>query len=472
MRLLPLRHAALACAAALLLAACGGSVDRQDPTAALTAPLNGASGLASTLVLRADASDNEQVERVEFQIDGIDVGRVTAPPYTLAVDISAYPAGQHIVRARSRDMVRRFSPWSTATVKFETGLAVPAGFQMDAPWVGGITDATAFAQAPDGRFFVAQQTGELRVIDRDGHLLDAPFVRLNVDSSGERGLIGVALHPDFASNGYVYVHYTSTAGGTHNRISRFTASGDVAAAGSELVLAELPALSSATDRNGGALHFGRDGKLYAGVGDNGDGNRAQDLDSPFGKLLRFNDDGSIPDDNPFAGTRSGLARAVWAYGLRNPFTFAVSPDDGTLYVNDVGEDTWEEIDVGAAGANYGWPDTEGPTTADGVTEPLYAYGHVPSNPPGVGTGGFLVGQAIAGGAFHPAGATNFPEAYRNAYYFADYGAKFVARLDLGNEDAAYSFATLADAPVDLLFGAEGALYVLTRSGVTRIFVPD
>ena len=83
-----------------------------------------------------------------------------------------------------------------------------------------------------------------------------------------------------------------------------------------------------------------------------------------------------------------------------------------------------------------------------------------------------IALAIAGGAFHPAGATNFPEGYRNAYYFADDGAKFVARLDLGNEDAAYTFATLADAPVDLLFGADGALYVLTRSGVTRIFVPD
>ena len=96
------------------------------------------------------------------------------------------------------------------------------------------------------------------------------------------------------------------------------------------------------------MHFGLDGKLYVGVGENANRARSQDLDEPFGKLLRFNDDGTIPADNPFFNTQAGLARAIWAYGLRNPFTFAVQPVTGRIHINDVGENTWEEINVGAA----------------------------------------------------------------------------------------------------------------------------
>ena len=108
------------------------------------------------------------------------------------------------------------------------------------------------------------------------------------------------------------------------------------------------------------MHFGSDGKLYVGVGENADAALAQNLASPFGKLLRFNEDGTIPTDNPYYATQSGLARAVWASGLRNPFTFAVQPGTGRIHINDVGQDTWEEINLGVAGANYGWPSSEGP----------------------------------------------------------------------------------------------------------------
>ena len=183
---------------------------------------------------------------------------------------------------------------------------------------------------------------------------------MTVDSAGERGLIGIALHPDFATNGFVYIYSTRIDGGSHNRISRFTAAGDVAAAGSEIALVDLPNLSGATNHNGGGMHFGSDGKLYVGVGENANSAQAQNLATPFGKLLRFNDDGTIPTDNPFYATQSGLARAIWASGLRNPFTFAVQPGTGRIHINDVGQDTWEEINLGVAGANYGWPTSEGP----------------------------------------------------------------------------------------------------------------
>jgi glucose/arabinose dehydrogenase len=316
----------------------------------------------------------------------------------------------------------------------------------------------------------------LRVV-KNGALLATPFMTLNVDSSGERGLIGVALHPEFDTNAakrFVYVYYTTPENGTHNRISRFTvnpSSPDTVSPGSEVWIANLPALSSAPNHNGGALHFGSDGKLYAAVGDNANGAKAQDLNDPFGKLLRFNDDGSIPGDNPFCTTANTLKCAIWAYGLRNPFTFAVQPGTGRLHLNDVGEGTWEEIDLGAAGANYGWPASEGPDNISaGVTAPLFAYGHSAATPPGSGPGGFFTGCAIAGGAFYP-DTGSFPAAYRGAYFFADFCGRFVARLDTANGNAAYAFGSVDDAPVDMHVGVATALYVLTRSGITRFSAP-
>lgn len=344
---------------------------------------------------------------------------------------------------------------------------------MDASFVTALARATAFAQAPDGRWLIAEQGGAVRVL-KDGQLLLTPFVQLaDVDDSGERGLIGIALDPNFAVNRHVYLHYTTLVaapvGGVHNRIVRVTADGDRMSVGSEIAVLELPALSTAFNHNGGALHFGADGKLYVGVGDNADGARAQALGSPFGKLLRLNPDGTIPADNPFVGV-AGADTAVWAYGLRNPFTFAVQPGTGRLHINDVGSDRWEEIDVGVAGANYGWPASEGPDgVGAGVTAPLFAYGHDAATPPGSGPGGFFTGASIAGGAFYPA-AGAFPAAYRGNYYFADFVAGFVARMDLANGNAVSAFAQVGGNPVDLRVGIDGALYVLGRSSVTRIAV--
>jgi len=474
-RLLPIVPACL-----VVLAACGGGSatspigngpsDTVAPTATLTSPAPLASGLTGTITLSATAADDVGVTGVEFQIDGAPLGSpVATAPYTTSLDTVAYPSGQHVVRARATDAAGNVSPWSSATVRFGGSVPIPAGFTRNEGWIGGLTNATALAQAPDGRLFVAEQGGNLRVV-KNGALLATPFVSITVDSAGERGLIGVALSPNFASNGYVYVYATRTAGGTHNRISRFTANGDVAATGSETTLVDLPLLSAAMNHNGGGMHFGPDGKLYVGVGENANGAQAQDLANPLGKLLRFNEDGSIPSDNPFFASQSGLARAIWAYGLRNPYTFAFQPGTGRLHINDVGQNTWEEIDVGAAGANYGWPGSEGPDNVTaGITAPLFTYKHSAANPPGSGAGGFFTGFAIAGGAFYPASGP-FPASYRDQYYFADYVSQFVGRLDLAN-GAAYAFASLSNPSVDMLVGSDGALYVLTRNGVTRISAP-
>src|SRR4051794_13391414 len=237
------------------------------------------------------------------------------------------------------------------------GATLPPGFQ-EVVVASGLSSPTAMQFAPDGRLFVAEQGGRLRVI-KNGALLSTPFVTVTVSSAGERGLLGVAFDPNFATNHFVYIYYTATSPSVHNRISRLTANGDVAVAGSEVVLLELDNLSSATNHNGGALAFGADGKLYAAVGENANGANAQSTSNVLGKMLRINPDGTIPGDNPFFNATAGKNRAIWAMGLRNPFTFAFHPATGEMLINDVGQNTWEEIDEGRAGANYGWPDTEG-----------------------------------------------------------------------------------------------------------------
>jgi glucose/arabinose dehydrogenase len=328
---------------------------------------------------------------------------------------------------------------------------VPSGF-TDAVFAGGLSNPTAMAFAPDGRLFVTQQGGALRVI-KNGALLATPFLTVTVDSAGERGLLGVAFDPAFASNQFVYVYYTATTPSTHNRISRFTANGDVAVAGSEVVLLELTNLSSATNHNGGAIHFGPDGKLYVGVGENANSANSQSMSNLLGKMLRINSDGSIPTDNPFYTTANGTNRAIWATGLRNPFTFAFQPGVGRMFINDVGQNTWEEIDDGIAGSNYGWPNSEGATSNPGERGPLYYYGH--------GSGPFL-GCAITGGAFYNPSTSNFPASYTGSYFFADYCGGWINRMDPANGYTVTSFASGISSPVDLEVGPDGALYYLAR----------
>jgi glucose/arabinose dehydrogenase len=397
------------------------------------------------------------------------VGEDSSAPYAASVDTALYASGQHVVRARARDAAGNRSAWDSATVRFGNNAGAPAGITRNEAWVTGLSGATAFAQAPDGRIFVCEQGGTLRVI-KNGQLLPTPFHTFpDIDDTGERGLLGVALHPGFATNRLVYVYRTTTQNGTHNRIGRLVANGDVST-GVETPIVDLPALSGALNHNGGAIHFGPDGKLYAGVGDNANGAKAPDLADVFGKLLRFNDDGTVPGDNPFCNTGEQRC-AIWARGLRNPFTFAFQPGSGRMHINDVGQSTWEEVDLGSAGANYGWPASEGPDNLGaGITAPLFAYRHAAATPPGSGPGGFFTGLAIAGGAFYPAGGS-LPAAYHGSYFFADFLNGWIGRLDLANDNAAYAFGQVGGSPVDLLVADDGALLVLTRSGITRFSAP-
>jgi glucose/arabinose dehydrogenase len=326
------------------------------------------------------------------------------------------------------------------------GATLPAGFTENLV-SSGLSSPTAMDFAPDGRLFVCLQGGQLRVI-KNGALLPTPFVTLNVDSSGERGLLGIAFDPNFASNNFVYVYYTVPGTTAHNRVSRFTANGDLAAANSEVIILELNNLSTATNHNGGAIHFGPDGKLYVAVGENANGANSQTLSNLLGKMLRINADGSIPSDNPFFNTATGNNRAIWTLGLRNPFTFAFQPGTGRMFINDVGQITWEEINDGIAGSNYGWPSSEGPTSDPNFRSPLFVYGH--------GTGS-TTGCAIVGGGFYNPATVQFPSSYVGKYFFADLCSGWVRVFDPSNNTAA-DFAAGISQPVDLKVAADGSLY--------------
>lgn len=314
------------------------------------------------------------------------------------------------------------------------------------------------AFAPDGRLFVCQQGGQLRVI-KNGSLLSTPFVSLTVDSSGERGLLGIAFDPNFPINHYLYLYYTVPASPPHNRVSRFTAAGDTAGPGSEAVILELNNLSSATNHNGGAIHFGPDGKLYIGVGENANGANSQTLSNLLGKMLRINADGTIPTDNPFYNSASGNNRAIWALGLRNPFTFAFQPGTTRMFINDVGQSTWEEINDGIAGSNYGWPTTEGPTSDPSFRSPIYYYGHGTSD---------TTGCAIVGGTFYNPPVPQFPSSFTGKYFFADLCSGWIRVFD-PSAGTATGFATGISGPVDLHVGPDGALYYLAQGSGGQVF---
>jgi glucose/arabinose dehydrogenase len=339
-----------------------------------------------------------------------------------------------------------------SSFQFLQAATLPAGFNETQVAIG-INNGTAMAFAPDGRLFVCQQTGQVRVI-KNGTLLPTPFLTVNTDSSGERGLLGIAFDPDFATNNFVYIYYTVTSTPRRNRISRFTANGDVAVANSEVAILELDNLTTNTNHNGGAMHFGGDGKLYVAVGENAIASNSQTLNNRLGKILRINSDGSIPTDNPFFNTATGSNRAIWALGLRNPYTFAFQPGTSRMFINDVGQSGWEEINDGIAGSNYGWPTCEGVCANPNFRNPIFEYGH------NIGPTG---GCAITGGAFYNPPYAQFPSEYVGKYFFADFCSGWIKRLNPA-DNSVTNFATGIGSPVDLQVGPDGNLYYLARGG--------
>jgi glucose/arabinose dehydrogenase len=376
---------------------------------------------------------------------------------------------------------------------------LPPNF-VETPVVSGLISPTAMEFAPDGRLFALEQGGNVELIHSDGTTWTA--LHLNVDSNVERGLLGIAFDPNYNSNHFVYLYYTNPnpgaapwATGEHNQLSRFTvddSNPQQPVFTSEAPILDWDNLSDAMNHNGGAIHFGLDGMLYADAGDNlqtftqgGNTYRvSQTLSNLLGKQLRidvgaFNqgvatrDDTTvghlIPADNPFVGTATGIDQLIYALGLRNPYTFAVQPGTGTIFINDVGESTWEEIDQSVPGANFGWSggNTDGfgqsPPGPGVYHDPLLAYNH--SGGPAGG------GIAIVGGAFYDPPTPQFPASYVGKYFYADLGEGWIRVFDpanpgnISNPDTSIAFASgTPGSLVDLTVDATGNLYYLSQTG--------
>jgi len=334
---------------------------------------------------------------------------------------------------------------STLAAQPASSAVVPQGF-TDALVAGGLGNPTAVDQLPDGRFLVTSQSGQLRVVQGATVTTALDLAALSkVCTNAEEGLLSVAVDPQFSTNGHIYLFYTAAVGscalngaspgGAKNRVSRFTLSGSTVNASTEVTLLDnMPEWEG--NHNGGDVHVANDGTLFVGVGDGGAGrpdSNPADLSLPNGKILRINLDGTIPANNPHGSTACRtswgppgspkVCGEVWADGLRNPFRlgFDRSAPTPTFRINDVGQNTWEEVDTGTAGAHYGWPCREGPATATSsapcnapTTDPVLFYNH--------STGC----DVITGGAFVP---PNDWAGYQGAYVFVDFGCgqMFVAQ---------------------------------------------
>src|SRR5689334_15391601 len=328
---------------------------------------------------------------------------------------------------------------------------VPEGFTVTQIATGMIS-VTRMALLPDGRILVCEQSGKIRVIE-NGVLRSTPYLTIDADSFSEHGLVGITLVPGFSTNQFFYVYYTAKTPNVHNRVSRFTAGATVADPASEVPIFDIDESTGPLGwHQGGNIGFGSDGKLYIAVGDDRNGANSQSFTTLFGKILRVNKDGSIPSDNPFFDTTTGNYRAIWALGLRNPYSFAFGTQSG-MFINDVGEETWEEINIGARGGNYGWPDTEGVTTDQRFISPFYVYGH------GFDTND--VGCAITAGTFYEPAIQQFPAEYNGAYFFADFCQGWFRTIK-PNEPGSQIFAQFTYFPVDLKVSKDGALYYLER----------
>ena len=274
------------------------------------------------------------------------------------------------------DLVAYLESLQSGKSRFGSGVSgpieLPDGFAITTI-ATGLSGAVAMQPLPDGRILICEQHGELRVV-KDGQLLEKPMLKLSVEHNWERGLIGVTVSPDFPNDPHVYVVYVTDKPHTHHRISRFRVDGDVAVPSSEEILLSGDDQSQfgghvPAGHQGGAIHFGNDGKLYVGIGEQTAKTPSQRFDALQGKILRINPDGSIPRDNPFLKEASGKYQSIWAMGCRNPFTFAVDRRSGLVLINDVGG-KFEEINRGVSGANYGWPTVDhGPTDREGLTGP-------------------------------------------------------------------------------------------------------
>jgi len=335
--------------------------------------------------------------------------------------------------------------------------SVPSGF-VKTQLVQGLKSPTSFAFAPNGDIYIGQQNGTI-LIYRNGVVQPTPVVTLNTDSTGEKGLLGLVLDPNFASNGYMYVSYTTID--EHAQLSRLTIQNGVANLSSEVVYMKGNQLQN-YHHSANDVHVGPDGKLWWTVGDNVPSiTNGETLTNIYGKILRFNLDGTIPGDNPFLNIPQAVP-ALYAYGLRNPFRFTFLPN-GQPMVEDTGSSYWEEMDTMQPGGNYGWDFYEGNCGSCGYINPAYAYGHLPVD-----------GAASAIAAYS---GSVFPKHYDNVVFFGDYNRGDIEAVQFDptyrTEISNTVFDSAAGTIADLQEGPDGNLYYVSifQGTFTKISAP-
>jgi glucose/arabinose dehydrogenase/regulation of enolase protein 1 (concanavalin A-like superfamily) len=353
--------------------------------------------------------------------------------------ITSVWASAHIVKPKPAHATSAVTSTNTAFPNLLPGFAQK---QLAA----GLKDPIVFAFAPNGDIYIGEQQGTI-LIYRNGAILPTPLGTISTDGTNEKGLLGLALDPNYASNGYIYVSYTTLD--EHAQLSRFTVQNGAINLSSEIVFMRGNQLQN-PHHSGNDLHIGPDGKLWWSVGDNVPAiSNAQTLTNIYGKILRFRLDGSIPSDNPFLHV-PGAVPAIYAYGLRNPWRFTFLPN-GKAMTEDTGSSYWEELNTIQAGGNYGWDFFEGNCGSCGDINPAYAYGHLPND-----------GAAAAIAAYS---GSVFPKQYDNVVFFGDYNRQDVEAVAFdptyNTEISDTVFDNAAGTICDLQEGPDGNLYFVS-----------
>lgn len=426
------------------------------PQVSIDFPANGAQ-VNGIVNVTADATDDTGIASVQFYIDGIATGAPdAAAPYALAWDTRTASNGSHTITALAVDIDGHVA----SSAPIAVNVANASYFQNEI-LATGFDLPTAIKFLPDGRMLVAELAGKIKVLPAPYTTPDPTlFLQLsNIGSAGvQQGIYDIALDPNFNTNHYYYVFYTLGSPNV-DRFSRFTANATLTGtvAGSEFVIYQDTEIANA-EHHGGAINFSNDGKILITTGEHFNAGEAQDLTKPRGKILRFNMDGTVPTDNPFYDGAGPHFDAIWALGLRNPFRAYYDAPTGRLIIGDVGGNTYstaiEEIDIGAKGANYGWPNVETPDGNPAYTAPAYYYPHNGRD-----------AAVVAGFVYH---GTQFPSEYQGSFFFADYTQNWIKRLTFdanGNVTGVFNFEP-PDGSVDgpygdivyLTEGPDGALY--------------
>ena len=373
-------------------------------------------------------------------------------------DIFGLPSTAHAVRFVLADQNHNelANGEATKTLNFTVSQPPSSDLQLQLPAIiSGLNFPVGMSLAPDGRvFFNERLTGKIRIINPQWQLVPTQFCQVTIATSGEQGLLGLALDQDFANNKFVYV-YHSASNPLRNRVVRYTDSSG-SCTQETIILDNLPA---STNHNGGIIQFGPDGKLYVIIGDSETSANSQSLMTLAGKILRVNPDGSVPADNPFFSNANVNAKKVFSLGHRNSYGFTFHGHTGHLWETENGPSDNDEINRIVSGGNYGWPTVGGIAGNPNFRDPILAY------TPTIAPTGII---AI------PENSTAYPAAYRNNLLFVDFNTGRMRRIVLSGPDLTLlgSSSTAYNGGqgglLSLMLGADGFVYVSNTNAIFKV----